>query len=381
MTPAPARPTPRGMTDILFSPFRLRNLTLPNRFIMAPMTRSFSPGGVPHEDNASYYARRARNHVGLILTEGTTVRREGASNDAKVPKFHDDSPLSGWAGVVEAVHHEGGLIAPQLWHTGLMRKPGTGHYPDAASDSPSGIAHNGKQVAPNPSEEDIADMVAAYADGAAEAARLGFDAIEIHGAHGYLIDQFFWDRMNTRTDRYGGDLVGRATFAAEIIRACRKAIDATGEDLPIILRFSQWKQQDFTVSLTDDPDEFGRFLNVFRDAGVDALHCSTRRFWEPGFPDHDAGLTLAGWTKKLTGLPTIAVGSVGLDADFIGSFAGQGSKSQPISKVREKIEAGEFDLIAVGRALLQDPEWVTKVKEGREADHLDYDAKSLATLY
>jgi 2,4-dienoyl-CoA reductase-like NADH-dependent reductase (Old Yellow Enzyme family) len=369
------------MTDLLFSEFKLRNLTLPNRFVMAPMTRSFSPDGVPHEDNASYYARRAQNHVGLILTEGTTVRREAASNDNKVPKFHEDSPLGGWAGVVSAVHGEGGLIAPQLWHTGMMRKPGTGHYPDAVSDSPSGLSHTGSQVTPAPSEEDVADMIAAFADGAADAARLGFDAIEIHGAHGYLIDQFFWGVMNKRNDRYGGDLVQRATIAADIIKACRKAIDATGHDLPIILRFSQWKQQDFTVNLTDSPDEFGRFLNVFKDAGVDCLHCSTRRFWEPGFADHDDSLTLAGWTKKLTGLPTIAVGSVGLSTDFIGAFQGQGSKSQPISVVREKMEAGEFDLIAVGRALLQDPYWVTKIKEGREDDTLDYDAKALGTLY
>ena len=369
------------MTDILFTPFTLRNLELPNRIVMAPMTRSFSPDGIPHDDNAAYYARRARNHVGLILTEGTTVEREGASNDAKVPKFHDDAPLAGWGEVVEAVHGEGGLIAPQLWHTGLMRKPGTGHYPDAASDSPSGIAHNGKTVAPELSEEDVADIVQAFARGAAHAARLGFDAVEIHGAHGYLIDQFFWGVMNKRSDRYGGDLVQRATFAAEIIRECRKGLDAAGSDLPIILRFSQWKQQDFTVSLTDDPDEFGRFLDVFVDAGVDCLHCSTRRFWEPGFPDHDDSLTLAGWTKRLTGLPTIAVGSVGLDADFIGAFAGQGSKSAPVQVVRDRMEAGEFDLIAVGRALLQDPEWVTKIKEGRESEVRDYDAKALGVLH
>jgi len=374
------------MTDILFSPFTLRNLELPNRIVMAPMTRSFSPDGVPNESNVSYYGRRAKNDVGLILTEGTTIRREGASNDDKVPMFHGDDPLGGWKDVVAEVHKEGGLIAPQLWHTGLMRKPGTGHYPDAASDSPSGLTHNGKQVAPELSEEDVADIISAFAEGAADAARAGFDAIEIHGAHGYLIDQFFWGVMNKRDDQYGGDLVQRATLAADIIKACRKAIDETAKkestrDLPIILRFSQWKQQDYTVNLTDNPDEFGRFLNVFKDAGVDALHCSTRRFWEPGFADHDDTLTLAGWTKKFTGLPTIAVGSVGLSSDFLGSFSGEGSKSAPLSAVRDRMEAGEFDLIAVGRALLQDPEWVTKIKTGREDELEDYSGKALATLY
>lgn len=367
-------------TAPLFEPIKIRGLTVPNRVVMAPMTRSFSPGGVPGEDVAEYYARRGDADVGLIVTEGTTVDRGGASNDPRVPNFHAAEALNGWSKVVEAVHKTPGKIAPQLWHVGMMRKPGTGPDPDAVSDSPSGRTHKGKQVQPEPSESEVADMVMAYANAAGEAKRLGFDAIEIHGAHGYLIDEFFWEVMNTREDKYGGDLVGRATFAGDIIRECRKQV---GDDMPIILRFSQWKQQEYTARLASTPQELEAFLNVFADAGVDVLHASQRRWWESEFPevDGDDGLNLAGWCKKLTGLTSITVGSVGLSSDFIGAFAGQDSKTRPISDVIERLDKGEFDMVAVGRALLQDPLWAEKIKEGRVDELADYDAKALATLY
>ncbi|MEM8921295.1 MAG: 12-oxophytodienoate reductase, partial [Pseudomonadota bacterium] len=255
-----------------------------------------------------------------------------------------------------------------------------GPVPDAVSDSPSGLTHKGKQVQPAPSDEEVADMVAAYAEAAGEAARLGFDCVEIHGAHGYLIDQFFWEVMNAREDKYGGDLIDRATFAGDIIRECRKAV---GDDIPIILRFSQWKQQDYSARLAETPQKLEAFLKTFVDAGVDMLHCSQRRFWEPEFPeiDGEGGMNLAGWTKKLTGLPTITVGSVGLSSDFTGAFMGEGAKVRSLSEAAERLDRGEFDLVAVGRALLQDPLWAEKVKNGRTDELKDYDAASLTTLY
>lgn len=363
------------MKNPLFTPFSLGSLELPNRIVMAPMTRSHSPDGVPRQDVADYYARRADNHVGLIITEGTLTDRKAAGNDANVPKFYGEA-LEGWKNVVAGVKAKGGKIAPQLWHVGMMRKPGTGHYPDAPSDSPSGLTHTGTAVLPPPSDEDVADMVTSYARSAAYAKEIGFDAIEIHGAHGYLIDQFFWDVMNQREDRFGGDLKDRSTFAADIIRECRKAV---GPDMPIIIRISQWKQQDFSARLAETPQEMENWLKVFADAGVDCLHCSQRRFWEAEFEGSD--LNFAGWAKKLTGLPSITVGSVGLSSDFIGAFRGEDSAARSLDDLIERLEKDEFDLVAVGRALLQDPEWATKVLEGREDELMDYDAKALGTLY
>lgn len=223
--------------------------------------------------------------------------------------------------------------------------------------------------------EDIADTVAAYARAARAAVELGFDAIELHGAHGYLIDQFFWEGTNKRDDRYGGGLVERTTFAREIIKAVRAEIPA---DLPLILRYSQWKQQDYNARLANTPEELETFLGVLSDAGVDIFHASTRRFWVPEFEGSD--LNLAGWTKKLTGKPAITVGSVGLNSDFLGAFMGEGSPAASIDGLIERLERDEFDLVAVGRALINDPQWAAKVRDGRFDELSDFDAEKLKEL-
>ena len=156
------------MTDVspLFRPFALRGLTLKNRIVMAPMTRARSPGAFPNDNNVAYYARRAAGEVGLILSEGTHTRRKGAGNDANVPLFWGEQPLAGWKRVIDAVHAAGGKMGPQLWHQGMARKAGTGHFPDAPSDGPSGIDLKGEKVASEPSESEVLDMAQAYADAA-----------------------------------------------------------------------------------------------------------------------------------------------------------------------------------------------------------------------
>mgnify|MGYP003111164715 CR=1 FL=1 len=359
----------------LFKPFSLKSLDLPNRIVMAPMTRSMSPDGVPTESVVEYYKKRAAADVGLILSEGTTIDRPGASFDPKIPNFHQEEALAGWKNVIEAVHAEGGKMGPQIWHVGMARKPGTGPYPEAYSDSPSGMTHTGKLVQPVPTQEEITDITDAYAAAAGNAKKLGFDMVEIHGAHGYLVDQFFWDVMNRREDKYSGTLIDRAEFAREVIRKCRAEI---GEDMPLCIRISQWKQQEYSAKLAHTPEELEAFLTSLTDAGVDMLHCSQRRFWEPEFDGYD--LNFAGWAKKLTGVPTISVGSVGLKGDFFGAFQGEGSEVASLDNLLERMERDEFDLIAVGRALIQDPHWVTKVKEDRLEDLQAYSAESLKVL-
>ena len=369
------------MTDVspLLKPFRVRGLELANRIVMAPMTRSHSPDGLPTGDNLAYYERRAAAKVGLIISEGTMVRRRGASNDAKVPLFWGEEALAGWKRVIDAVHAAGGKMGPQLWHQGMARKPGTGHFPDAPSDGPSGIPLTGKKVGEEPSESELLDMAQAYADGARDARELGFDCVELHGAHAYLIDEFFWERTNQRSDRFGGSLEGRAEFAAETIRRCRAAMG----ELPLIIRISQWKMTDYNAKVAKTPEELARWVRVLADAGVDMIHCSQRRILEPEFPEVDGpdGLNLAGWVKKLSGLPTISVGSVGLSSEFVGAFVGQGSAVSKLDDVIERVDRGEFDLVAVGRALLQDPEWALKVQENRLDELRDYDAAALRTYY
>lgn len=364
--------------DVLFSPFTLKGLTLPNRIVMAPMTRGMAENGIPGPAQAEYYRRRAEGGVGLILTEGTVVDRPASRNMPGIPLFHGEAALAGWDAVAKAVHAAGGRIGPQIWHTGSTH--GRGWEPDAPVESPSGIVGPGEPRGVVMTEEDIADTVAAFARAAADAKRLGFDTLELHGAHGYLIDQFFWSGTNKREDAFGGATIReRSRFAAEVIRAVRVAV---GEDFPLILRVSQWKQQDYSARLASSPQEMTDWLAPLVEAGVDILHCSQRRFWEPEFPEVDGaeGLNFAGWAKKLTGAATISVGSVGLTSDFFSAFGGEGSGTAALDNLHVRMEREEFDLIAVGRVLLSDAQWVQKVRSGQTDKLRGFDAADLAVL-
>ncbi|MFG2329371.1 NADH:flavin oxidoreductase [Streptomyces sp. NPDC048604] len=370
-----ASPASRA-AEILSRPVVLNGLTVPNRIAMAPMTRMFSPGGVPGEDVRSYYARRAAAGVGLIVTEGTYVGHESAGQSDRVPRFHGEEQLAGWAKVAEAVHAAGGTIVPQLWHIGMVRQQGQAPYAEAPAVGPSGIRVDGTEgTGKAMSQSDLDDVVGAFAAAAADAERIGFDGVELHGAHGYLVDQFLWERTNRRTDAYGGDAVARTKFAAEIVAAVRAAVSP---DFPVIFRYSQWKQEAYDARLAETPQDLEAILAPLAAAGVDAFHASTRRYWLPEFDDSD--LNLAGWTKKLTGRPAITVGSVGLDGDFIRAFTGEGAELGSLDNLLDRMERDEFDMVAVGRALLQDPEWASKVLAGRTDELKPYYADALKTL-
>lgn len=353
--------------DPLFAPLRLGRLVLPNRIVMAPMTRSHSPGGVPPAEVAAYYARRAAGGVGLIVTEGVGIERPAARNDPNVPVMFGEAALAGWARVVAAVHAAGGRIAPQLWHVGPRPEPsGNPWVPPGPVDSASGLRDWGlPRVAPM-TEEAIADTIAAFGRAAANAVRLGFDAIEIHGAHGYLIDDFFWRVSNRRTDRWGGpDMRARARFGAAVAAAVRAEMPP---DMPLIFRLSQWKGLDFDARVAETPAEMADWLEPLAEAGVDLFHCSQRRWWEPAFPG--SPLNLAGWARRLTGRPAITVGSVGLASEFI---ADRASGHAPLDALVARLAAGEFDLVAVGRALLADPDWAVKLRMGQTDALVPYD--------
>lgn len=362
----------------LFEAFELKSLRLRNRVAMAPMTRNFSPDGVPGPDVCNYYRRRAEGGVGLLITEGTVVNHPGSNGYENVPFFYGREPLEGWKRVVDAVHGAGGAVVPQLWHVGAVRRPGVGPVPEEPGYSPSGLYAPGKPNGKAMTQQDIHEVIAAFARAAWDARRLGFDGVEIHAAHGYLLDQFLWEGTNQRDDAYGGSLLKRARFVVEIVEAVRQAV---GEDFAIMLRFSQWKQQDYEARLANTPQELEELLLPLVEAGVDMFHASTRRFWEPEFPGSD--LNLAGWTRKIAGQPTMSVGSVGLSDDFISSVF-QGRKEPVehagIEELLWRMENREFDMVAVGRALLQDPEWLRKLREGRTDEIRPFVRTSLKTL-
>lgn len=363
-------------TDSLFKPFKLKSLNIKNRIVMAPMTRSFSPGGIPTDAVSQYYRKRAEGEVGLILSEGTVINRESSSNDANIPHFYGEKSLEGWQHVINDVHSAGAQMGPQIWHMGIMDNHHSGWLPATPFEGPSGLNRPGFNNGKTMTEADIADTIAAFGTAAADAKRLGFDCVEIHGAHGYLIDQFFWDATNLRNDIYGGKTIGeRNRFAIEVIKEVRRQV---GEDFAVIIRLSQFKPAAYNNKLAKTAEEMEAWLNPLSEAGVDIFHCSQRRFWEPELEGSD--LNFAGWAKKITGKPTITVGSVGLTGEFLAAFAGESSQPSSLEELMRRMDRGDFDLVAVGRPLLSDPNWANKIHENRTGELKGFSKEALAKL-
>jgi 2,4-dienoyl-CoA reductase-like NADH-dependent reductase (Old Yellow Enzyme family) len=246
--------------------------------------------------------------------------------------------------------------------------------PEVPGHTASGLIRPGKRVAHAMTTIDIEETVSAYAGDAKICEEIGFDGVEIHGAHGYLIDNFLWDGTNDRDDSFGGSIETRSNLATSIIKAIRSNVS---DKFIVGLRFSQWKQQDYTARLATNPDDLFKVLSGPCNAGLDYLHSSMRRFWESEFEGSDENL--AYWTKKLTNIPTISVGSVGLDGDFTDMMAP--AKTASIDKALQDINEHKYDMVAVGRALLSDHEWVIKMKEGRLKDINPYTKESLLEMY
>lgn len=377
----------------LLSPIALRGIVVPNRFSMAPMTRSFCPGGLPGDDVAAYYRRRAEAGVGLVVTEAIGIDHPAAIGDTglgekDLPLMLDETSVEAWRRVVDGVHAAGGKIVPQFWHQGPMRMPGSPPHPDVPAFAPSGrygdptvAAEYYREKAlildrplPVPTDAEIVEVIESFGRAAHLANSAGFDGLAIHGAHGYLVDAFLWAETNRRSDRWGGDSVARTTFAVEVIKACRAATD---QHKPILFRWSQFKQQDFRARLAETPDELAAILHPLVDAGVDVIEPSVRYFNTAAFPGSD--LSLAGWTRKLTGLVTGIVGGIGFDKgmyDSVSNVATAGSNNLPL--LMQRFENGEFDIATIGRALLHDPRWVQKAINGEPL--APFDSKSLYEL-
>ncbi len=370
----------QAQPDLLFKPLQFGNITLNNRIVMAPMTRNKSPKGIPGENVARYYRSRAEGGVGLIITEGTYIGHPAANGYADVPAFHGEQALAGWKKVVDEVHAAGGRIIPQIWHVGAARTPGVEPDPTVPGYGPMQIERDGQIIVKGMTKQDIAETVQAYAEAAANAEKLGFDGVEIHGAHGYLIDQFLWEGSNQRTDEYGGSLENRCRFALEVVQAVRAKVSA---DFPVVFRFSQWKMSDYNAKIAHTPQELGLILKPLADGGVDFFHPSARRLWQPAFEGSNE--SLAAWTRKVTGKPVIAVGSVGLEKEFrVGHFTREESPDTSaqidIDQLNSGIANNQFDLVAVGRALLSDPNWPNKIKAGKTAELISFDTKALDEL-
>ncbi|MBK6492625.1 MAG: NADH:flavin oxidoreductase [Sphingomonadales bacterium] len=347
----------------LFKEFTCGSLILSNRFVMSPMTRKFSPNGVPGNAVAAYYTRRAMGKVALIITEGVGIDHpsaigHGSMAEENIPELHGAAALAGWLKVVDSVHAAGGKIIPQLWHMGGIRQEGTPPHPHAKSMRPNDM-----------SEAEIADIIAAFVRSAANAKAVGFDGVALHGGHGYLIDSFLWAGTNARDDAWGGDTLRRTRFAAELVKAIREVV---GPDFPVLFRISQWKLQDYEAKLAETPEELALIVRSLAEAGVDIFDVSTRVFNVPAFAGTDMGL--AAWIRKLSGKPTMTVGGIGFDKELAASFAQPTSAIDNLAEVVRRFEGGEYDLVALGRALLMDPAWVLKAQAGVPFEPFDLSA-------
>ena len=358
---------------------------------MSPMGQGHATGGVPDPGYPAYYRRRAEGEVGLVMSGATAIPHPSAHMDLNEPHFYGDEPLSVWKRSVDAVHEAGGA-----------------HYPPALAFRSSraglcaadlGSARAIRRLVSRPATRWIgepkrrntrrADDPGRYRRrdpglrrGGGTAQRLGFDGIEVHAAHGFLIDQFFWEKTNLRTDRYGGSLRDRTRFAVEILDEVRRRV---GPDFPIFMRISQFKMMDYTAELADTPAALADFLEPLAGAGVDVFDCSIRRFQQPAFDG--SHLNLAGWAKKLSGKAAMCCGGIGLGAgslDFLGDAnAYKATATSSLSELEAlcgMLDRSEFDLVSLARAILGDAAWPAKVRQGREHELKPFTADLMLTL-
>ena len=341
----------------LFTPFTLGRVTLANRIVMAPMTRSRSPGNVPGDLVATYYAQRAE--AGLIVTEGTSPSADGVGY-ARIPGLYNAEQVAGWKKVTEAVHAKGSKIFVQLMHTG--RASATQNLPEGARVvGPSAIALGqdvwtdaaGNQPAAVPhalTDAEVEATIDAYAQSAALAVEAGFDGVEIHGANGYLVDQFLNTASNQRTDRWGGSVENRIRFAVEV---CRRAAAHIGGD---------------RVGIRISP--YGVFNNMVPDAEMDALYLAlAKELSALGLAyvhvvDHSA-----------MGAPPVPdTIKAGIRANFKGTYILSGGYDR--ARAEADLDAGKGELVAFGRPFLSNPRLPTLLEEGGELRAPDF-----ATFY
>ncbi len=329
----------------LFSPVAINGMTLKNRAVMPPMGTGYgNADGTASERLIRYLARRARGGTGLIITEVCAVdpRGKGFPNEIGV---WSDNFIPGLTLLTQAIHGEGGKIALQLHHAGRETfEAAAGGMPEAPSPIPSVVLG---QPCQEMSRERIAEMIDAFGRAAARAKRAGFDAVEIHGAHGYLLNQFLSPFSNQRTDEYGGSEENRSRFVLAIVAAVREAV---GRDFPIIIRVST----DEIIRGGYDLEFMKRLAPRLVAAGVDAIHASVGVYSTPGnltiaSMDTEAGFNLfrARAIKEVVGVPVIGVGRI----------------NDP-RLADNAIALGDADLISFGRQHLTDPDFIRKAQAG-----------------
>lgn len=337
------------MSISLWDTVRIRDLELRNRAVMPPMGTGYgSQEGMVTDRLKSYLKLRAEGGVGLIITEVSAVHPSGKGMASELG-IYDDSFLPGLQELAATIKSAGAAAAIQLHHAGRETFPAViGGQPVA----PSPIASRAMGQVPRAlTIEEIAEMVGCFAAAAKRAREVGFDAVEVHGAHGYLVNQFISPYSNHREDAYGGDDAGRFRFAREIVREIKRE---AGKDFPVLFRFSSTEALKGGYEL----DYILPLLSLLEEDGVDAFHVSCGVFDSPGNPTspglhHPPGINVdrAAEVKKTVGVPVIVVGKI----------------NDP-RMADEILAEGKADMVAFGRQHLADPLFLAKAAEGRYTD-------------
>ncbi len=328
-----------------FEPGKIGSLVIPNRLIVSAMSSHLgNPDGTPNEEVNCYLEAKARGGWGLIFTEDLGVT-EDAGSDPVVGSLWNDSQIPAWTETVRRVHAAGGLMGAQIYHAGRQRSLKA--Y-DTWPVGPSAIKEPTEPYVPHElTVDEIHDIVRAFGECAARAKKCGFDCVEIHGAHGYLINQFMSPFSNKRTDEYGGTLGNRMRMALEVVAAVREAV---GEDFPIIFRFNTCDYAEGGIELP----EATVMAKMLEEAGVDALHCTQGMFVSkqtiipPGFIPVMNYVNNAATIKASVSIPIIAVG-----------------RYNDVYMAESLLRDGKADFVVMARASLADPELPNKAKAGK----------------
>ncbi len=344
LVPDPTQPGILAMSNKLFSPARLGPLTLANHVVMAPMTRSRAPGNVPNELMAEYYRQRAT--AGLIITEGASPAANGLGY-ARIPGLFNEEQATNWQRVTETVHHHGGHIFVQLMHAGRVFHPL--NLPAGAEGvAPSAVAAAGEmwtdqqQMQPQPAPralrpEELAQVRDEYVHSAKLALEAGFDGVELHGANGYLLEQFLNPNANQRTDGYGGSVQNRARFVLEVTRAVADAIGAerTG------IRLSPWGPFNDMAHYPEIDETYAYLAEELQKIGVVYLH----------LVDHQS-----------MGAPAVPAETVVTIRQKFTSTLILSGGYDTVARAEEALESGRADLVAFGRPFIANPDLVERLQ-------------------
>lgn len=332
----------------LFENAALGNLTLRNRIVMPPMASLFgNKDGTVSDRLLSYYSRRSEGGVGLVIVENTAIRQDGVNYPGAL-EIHDERFEKGLSRLSSAIKNGGAAATIQLFHPGRQVHPKyTGNYPIAPSPVPCPVMGGNPRVLET---DEIRDLVRLFVEGAVRAQKVGFDAVEIHGAHGYLVAQFLSPFSNKRDDEYGGDSRRRARFAIEIVKGIRERL---GESFPILMRISAEEKVEGGLNL----EMTMQLISFLEEAGITALHVSAGCYptmeWvvQPYMQPPGCLVDLAAQIKRAINLPVITVGRI----------------NDPVL-AESILEDEKADFVSMGRALIADPDLPNKAKDGRNEE-------------